>query len=303
MHRRWSLGLTLAVLAVGAIVSGSGLPVAGDAQAPFTVGLDHVNVAVRDLDAAATHYSAMGFALKPGRPHLNGITNRHIKFTNGTELELITAPTPADDLTRSYRRLIDAGDGAGFLALHPSDADEAIERLSRAGLPARRSAYTFGFPYDHPLAHVFFAGLNYSPTDLPEHFAHANTAVRLSAVWLAAEAFTAEERAFKALGLTIRPSAPEFPFRPQARTVAVADGAVYLLPGSYARPLRRVVGVTIATRDLGKAAARLEAAGVPFRTLVTQSGRQSSADRSSRRLRYLVGAAGNLINLINPTNL
>ena len=275
MHRRWPTALTLAVLAAGAIVSGRGLPAARDAQAPFTVGLDHVNVAVRNLDAAATHYAAMGFALKPGRPHPNGITNRHIKFTNGTELELITAPAPADDLTRYYRRLIDAGDGAGFLALHPSDAGEAIARLSRAGLPARRSAYTFGFPYDHPLAYVFFAGLNYSPTDRPEHFAHANTAVRLSAVWLAGEAFTAEERAFEALGLTIHPSAQEFPFRPEARAVAVADGAVYLLPGPDARPLRRVVGVTIDVGRLDIAAARLESARVPYRQLTARGGRQS----------------------------
>ena len=275
MHRRWAPGLTLAVLAVGAILSARGLPAAPDAQAPFTVGLDHVNVAVRNLDVAATHYSAMGFALKPGRPHPNGITNRHIKFTNGTELELITAPAPADDLTRYYRRLIDAGDGAGFIALHPSDADEAMARLSRAGLPARRSAYTFGFPYDHPLAHVFFAGLNHSPTDRPEHFAHANTAVRLSAVWLAGEAFTAEQSAFEALGLTVHPSAPEFPFLPEARAVAVADGAVYLLPGPYARPLRRVVGVTIDVSRLDIAAARLESARVPVRRLTARGRRQS----------------------------
>ena len=150
---------------------------------------------------------------------------------------------------------------------------------------------------------MFFAGLNYSPTDRPEHFAHANTAVRLSAVWLAAEAFTAEERAFEALGLTIRSSAPEFPFRPEARAVAVADGSVYLLPGSDARPLRRVVGVTIEVRDLAKAAARLEAVGVPFRTPRHAVRPPKSAARSSRRLRHLVGAAGNLINPINLINL
>ena len=180
MHRRWSLGLTLAVLAVGAIVSASGCRSRRDAQAPFTVGLDHVNVAVRDLDAAATHYSAMGFALKPGRPHLNGITNRHIKFTNGTELELITAPAPADDLTRYYRRLIDAGDGAGFLALHPSDC----RRGDRAPVTRRFAGQTFGLHLrlsvrPSPRPRRSSRGSTTRPTDRPEHFAHANTAVRL----------------------------------------------------------------------------------------------------------------------------
>ena len=75
--------------------------------------------------------------------------------------------------------------------------------------------------------------------------------------------------------MTVNPSAPEFPFAPDAGVVPLADGAVYLLPGRHGRPSRRVVGLTLAARDLGKAAARLEAAGVPFRTLVTRSGGQS----------------------------
>jgi hypothetical protein len=270
----WRRGVLWSALILG-VAPGIVPPALTTRGAPFTVALDHVPVAVGNLEAAAARYAAMGFALKVGRPHANGITNRHAKFTNGTELELITAPAPADDLTRYYRRLIEAGDGAGFLALHPSDHDETMARLSRAGLPARRSAYSIGFPYDDPLAYLFFAGLNHSPTDRPEHFAHANTAVRLSAAWLAADDFPAEARVFNALGLTVNPSAPEFPFAPDAGVVPLADGAVYLLPGRHGRPSRRVVGVTLAARDLGKAAARLEAAGVPFRTLVTRSGRQS----------------------------
>ena len=36
---------------------------------PLVTGLDHVIILVNDLDAAASRYRAMGFALKPGRPH------------------------------------------------------------------------------------------------------------------------------------------------------------------------------------------------------------------------------------------
>ena len=41
-------------------------------QTPSLVtGLDHIIILVNDLEAAAGRYRAMGFALKPGRPHDN----------------------------------------------------------------------------------------------------------------------------------------------------------------------------------------------------------------------------------------
>ena len=59
---------------------------------------------VNDLDAAVTRYRALGFALKPGKPHDNGIRNQRVKFEDGTELELLTAPEAKDRLTTQYRR-------------------------------------------------------------------------------------------------------------------------------------------------------------------------------------------------------
>ena len=189
-------------------------------------------------------------------------------------MELITAPEPVDDLTRYYRRLLDQGDGGAFLALHPSEHEQALVRLSRAGLPAS-AGINISFPYDHPLRYLFFAGLNHSPTDRPEHFAHANTALRLSAVWLAGDSFADEQLALDALGLTISPSAPDFPFLPEAGMVRLADGALYLLPARHARLSRRVVGVTLDVRDLATAVTRLESAAVPFRRLAAATGRRS----------------------------
>ena len=60
------------------------------------MGLDHVVIAVNDLERAAERYRALGFSLKPGRPHSNGIRNFHAKFPDGTELELLTAPEARD---------------------------------------------------------------------------------------------------------------------------------------------------------------------------------------------------------------
>ena len=89
--------------AVAAAVGLAGSP-------PAVTGLDHIPIAVRDLDRAAADYRALGFALKPGRPHDDGITNQHVKFPNGTELELITAAEARDELTATYLKHLAAGE-------------------------------------------------------------------------------------------------------------------------------------------------------------------------------------------------
>src|SRR5262249_26762634 len=51
---------------------------AGDSAAPkssVVLGLSHVPLAVRDLHSAAEDFEKLGFALKPGRLHANGIRN------------------------------------------------------------------------------------------------------------------------------------------------------------------------------------------------------------------------------------
>jgi hypothetical protein len=95
--------------------------------------VDHVPVAVSDLERAADTYRRLGFVLKPGMPHANGIRNLHAKFIDGTEIELITAPAGVDDLTRKYRAHLEQGDGPAFLALHAPDPP--LHPPARAGSP------------------------------------------------------------------------------------------------------------------------------------------------------------------------
>jgi hypothetical protein len=56
--------------------------------------------AVRDLAQAQADFAAPGFALKVGRAHANGLSNAHIKFADGTEIELIAAPLATTFLAR-----------------------------------------------------------------------------------------------------------------------------------------------------------------------------------------------------------
>jgi hypothetical protein len=224
----------------GAAVLGLAALALAGYQVPGALGIDHVPVAVGDLEKAGEQYRALGFALKPGRPHDNGIRNLHAKFPDGTEIELITAPAATDALTRTYREHLKVGDGPAFLAFFmPPDA-QVERRLTDAGV--RVPAY------------VFFGQGNASPTDRPEHFAHANSAYALTRVWLAGDDLSAERRMLEALGARFRRERADFPLPTEAEVADFSRGSVVLLPGRYqivrGRP---IVGITVAVRDLDAA--------------------------------------------------
>ena len=209
---------------------------------PLVQGIDHVPVAVADLEAAGARYRALGFSLKPGRPHANGIRNLHAKFPDGTEIELITAPAAVDPLTRRYRAHLDAGDGPAFLALFasPDVRPEARMTAARVRVPD----------------YFFFGPRQASPTDQPEHFAHANSAYALTRVWLADDDLSAERRLLEALGAAFRRERADFPDPVLAEIAEFPQGSVALLAGAHqAVRGRRIAGITVAVRDLDAAAA------------------------------------------------
>lgn len=214
--------------------------VAGRQVAPAVVGLDHVTIGVNDLERAADQYRRLGFSLKPGQPHANGIRNEHAKFPDGTELELITAPESRDALTAAYRRHLARGDGPAFFALFVPD---------RRRTPPKPKV---------PLDYLFFGGRNASPTDRPEHFAHPNTAESLIAVWIAADDVEQERRLFESYGARVFSRHVDVPARTPASIVRFREGEVVLLPGPYQRVAgRRVIGVTLRVGSVEKAAAVL----------------------------------------------
>jgi catechol 2,3-dioxygenase-like lactoylglutathione lyase family enzyme len=260
MTCRWRLAAVLGAATIAGAVALAEVPPADEAvrARAVVVGLDHIPIAVNDLDAAAAHYRELGFTLKPGTLHDNGIRNQHAKFADGTELELITAPKAVDPLTATYRRHLTAGDGPAFLAFYAP----AMARLGEQ-LDAVRQAYRMdrGFidiPSDDPLGYIFFGPRNRSPTDRPEHFVHANTAESLLGVWIAADNLSRERRLLRAVGATFSRRVVRAPDRLTVDVARLPEGEVLLLPA--ARQLvsgRRVVGATLRVASLDKARAAL----------------------------------------------
>ena len=90
------------------------------------LAVDHVPVAVRQLRDAEREYAALGFTIKPGRLHANGLRNAHIKFADGTSLELITPERgETDAMTRDYAAFLALHEGGAYLSLRTPLLDSA----------------------------------------------------------------------------------------------------------------------------------------------------------------------------------
>jgi catechol 2,3-dioxygenase-like lactoylglutathione lyase family enzyme len=103
--------------------------------------IDHIVIAVHDLDAAIQHYRAQGFTVTRGGVHANRAThNALITLADSTYLELLapTGEAPIPDLLDFSVLLpgpeLDSPGGAvvGF-ALHSDDLDADVIRLRKAG--------------------------------------------------------------------------------------------------------------------------------------------------------------------------
>ncbi len=152
--------------------------------------LDHVPIMVHDLSAARRLFGdTLGFSFKPGRVHANGLHNLHMRFHDGSELELISIGVgQADSLSQWYERFLAEGEGAAFAALDAGPASSVVSRLGDLGRQAvvvERPAFdSVSFPEGHPLHSLFFIHVRSRPEDRPEHYRHSNGAISLSEVWL-----------------------------------------------------------------------------------------------------------------------
>ena len=100
----------------------------------MSLTLDHLVIAVADLDAAFADYSRLGFTVIRGGEHQNGVThNVLVVLEDGAYLELIAfkKPEPGNRWSDVYHRA-----GEGFLdhALLPGDIDADVRAAQARGL-------------------------------------------------------------------------------------------------------------------------------------------------------------------------
>ncbi len=103
----------------------------------MSIRLDHVVIAVNDLETASNNYRKLGFTIQYGGEHASGTThNALICFQDGTYLELL-APTgkdPKDTEAADFRGLLAQGEGLVAYALACHDLDERCTKMKQQGL-------------------------------------------------------------------------------------------------------------------------------------------------------------------------
>jgi hypothetical protein len=247
MRLRYGLPLWLAAFSIGSF-----LPLAARSETPqpSVIGIDHMPLAVRNLEVATDRYRAMGFAMKPGRFHENGIRNNHVKFPDGAGIELITASESRDSLTARYRQLLAQGEGPASIAFHARNTERLVAALASNKIDYVQDGGLIRLR-DPQFDFIFFVRDNRSPTDRPEHFTHANSAVAMTAVWIASDNTSKWRALMSALGAAVREETVLAPEPVVATVFAVGNGNVVLVPQS--RQLmkgRPIVGATFRVTDL-----------------------------------------------------
>jgi catechol 2,3-dioxygenase-like lactoylglutathione lyase family enzyme len=105
-------------------------------------GIDHLVLAVADLEAARRRYGALGFTLTPQGRHPFGTANSLVQL-EGAFLELLSVAEPAAipphapgrfSFAAFNRDYLDSGDGFSMLVLDSSDARADAEAFRQAGL-------------------------------------------------------------------------------------------------------------------------------------------------------------------------
>ena len=182
----------LAIILVAVICS--------SAPAQFDQPLDHVTIAVRDLGNAQTFFrDSLGFTIKPGRLHNNGIINAHIKFPDGTALELLSVDTTSnrvkpDYLSGFYRGILDNNQAwvVVFTALKvkgKSWINNFKVRLEKMGYASEVAdlgyARLLSMPYANRGGFVFWIAYSSPVADDASYLNHRNRATGIKHVCLA----------------------------------------------------------------------------------------------------------------------
>ena len=96
-------------------------------------GIDHIAIAVEDLDAAIAVFDSV-FGLKAH--HREEIASFGVRIatiaTGGTDIELVQGTTPDSPVTKFVAA---RGPGLHHIALHVGDIDGALQKLAAGGVP------------------------------------------------------------------------------------------------------------------------------------------------------------------------
>ena len=220
--------------------------------------LDHAVVVTRDLDQTGARLAALGFTLKPGRVHADGLLNRHVKFRDGTGIELMSlAGPPSSEMARDYARRLAQGEGGAMVAIRTADFAGLLRAADQVALTPVRSgvgSWEFvAFAASTGADALFFLRGGAAAGDPDSVVRHSNGAEGLDAAWIEADARV--ERLLSQLGAVACGTERLPDGRAGSRWLLGSGSLVVVRAPGAARP--RLVGVELRAGERSGAAARL----------------------------------------------
>jgi len=217
-------------------------------------GIDHVGIAVRDLETAKKTYRNLGFTVFGGTIHPNSGTRSSTPFFEGGGfLELITFWDRTKAIGGIVASFLEKHEGVLFLGLGVSPVDDTAKLLRAGGFnihgpeaasasedPGQRdqapnggSSRFLGFPSGPiPAAHlpvkssdaIFF--IQYDPF---VGNVHANTAKKLSSVWIGVRNLEASVKEYESIGFRASRKLTVSQLGAQGQEIEAGQGTILLL--------------------------------------------------------------------------
>jgi hypothetical protein len=215
------------------------------------IQIDHVITVVANLDSAISAYTNLGFTVKQGRLHDNGLINAHIKFKNTTSFELMSIDgEPTDEVAQEYTKLLESGEGGVYLAITGINTKAMEEKLDLLEIsynttPGKRWNY-ITFHRHSGLAHIFFIDYHIKDDELQKNLTHENSLENISQVWI--EGGDSVKYLFDGLGLK-RLEPKKDPVLGDGLVYYTNTGEIILVPPKRPDERPRIKMVTFGTQQ------------------------------------------------------
>jgi hypothetical protein len=206
---------------------------------------------VVDLDSAVIAFEDLGFTVKKGRLHDNGLLNAHIKFNNNTSFELMSIKgEPTDELAKEYTELLKSGEGGVFLAVTGISIEALANKLKDLGIdyniiPGKSWDY-LTFTTKSGLAHIFFIDYHIKTIDSREIMTHENSVKGIEVVWI--EGDEKVKRLLESLGLKPVRIKSDITFG-GGQDYFAGSGSIIVLPRNNPNQRPRIKGVSFGRED------------------------------------------------------
>lgn len=252
--------------------------------------IDHIVVAVRDLEQAADFYRTLGFQVGARNQHPWGTENRLIQF-GSSFIELITAGAAAHRIPPHQHRQFSFGtfvrdflqqrEGLAMLALSSTDARSDAARFAAQGIgdfepffferkavrpdgSETKVAFTLAFAANPAAPHAgFFVCQQHFPENFWNHSfqQHANSAIDIAAVTL-----TAPDPHRHQDFLTSFTGADKESFPDGSLNFPLENGRIEVAPAGHPIASPLLTSFAVRVRDLAGITRLFSTAAIPFTT-------------------------------------